>query len=99
MYYEFILVDQTTGEKRYTPSFNLDLIDQKLSTIITSNLKIPIIIAVSKMFFVLDSLNSLNKSVKGQKRVAGPSRQNTSVPASANTPQGKGKRTASRKQN
>ncbi len=31
-----ILVDSTTGEKRYTPNFNLEQIDQKLSTILTS---------------------------------------------------------------
>ena len=30
------LVDGATGEKRYTPSFNLDQIEQKLSTVLAS---------------------------------------------------------------
>ncbi|CAF0730750.1 unnamed protein product [Rotaria sordida] len=72
-------VDSQTGEKRYTPSFNLDQIDQKLGTILTN------------------SLNTLNKSVKQPKRPPGPSRQNTTVQSSANTPQSKTKRTSSRK--
>ncbi|CAF0857821.1 unnamed protein product [Rotaria sordida] len=74
-----IPVDSQTGEKRYTPSFNLDQIDQKLGTILTN------------------SLNTLNKSVKQPKRPPGPSRQNTTVQSSANTPQSKTKRTSSRK--
>lgn len=32
-----ILVDTATGDKRYTPNFNLEQIDQKLGTILTSN--------------------------------------------------------------
>jgi hypothetical protein len=31
------VVDSTSGEKRYTPNFHLDQVDQKLSTILTSN--------------------------------------------------------------
>ncbi|CAF2090731.1 unnamed protein product [Rotaria magnacalcarata] len=73
--------DIASGERRYTPSFNLDQIDQKLGTILTN------------------SLNALNKSVKNPKRIAGPSRQNTSVPASSSTPQTKAKRASNRKQN
>jgi hypothetical protein len=33
-----ILVDSATGEKRYTPNFNIDQIDQKLSIILTSKI-------------------------------------------------------------
>jgi hypothetical protein len=35
-YSQLILVDSATGEKRYTPNFNLDQIDQKLGTVLTS---------------------------------------------------------------
>lgn len=31
------LVDNVTGDKRYTPNFNIDQIDQRLSSILTSN--------------------------------------------------------------
>ncbi len=34
---KLILVDSATGDKRYTPNFNLEQIDQKLGTILTSN--------------------------------------------------------------
>ncbi|UJR10143.1 hypothetical protein I4U23_014360 [Adineta vaga] len=31
-------IDSTTGDKRYTPSFNIDQIDQKICTILTNSL-------------------------------------------------------------
>jgi hypothetical protein len=40
IYFCKILVDSATGEKRYTPNFNLDQIDQKVGTILTSNFKL-----------------------------------------------------------
>lgn len=48
--------------------------------------------------FLLDSLNTLNKSTK-TKRPTGTSRQNTIIQSSSNTPQSKSKRTLNRKQN
>jgi hypothetical protein len=33
----FILVDHVSGEKRYAAHFNIDQIDQRLNSILTSN--------------------------------------------------------------
>jgi hypothetical protein len=49
--------------------------------------------------FILDSLNTLNKSVSKPKRPTGTTRQSTTVPSSSNTPQSKTKKTSNRKQN
>jgi hypothetical protein len=49
--------------------------------------------------FILDSLNTLNKSVSKVKRPTGTTRQNTTAPSSSTTPQSKAKRTSNRKQN
>jgi len=50
--------------------------------------------------FILDSLNTLNKSVSKPKRPTGTTRQSTTVPSSSsNTPQSKAKKTSNRKQN
>jgi hypothetical protein len=45
------LVDSVTGEKRYTPNFNIEQIDPKLGTILTSNFKLFIIINNEKCLF------------------------------------------------
>lgn len=98
--YLWFIVDSVTGDKRYIPNFNVEQIDQRLSSILTS-----------KIFFfssikdpngnccILDSLNTLNKSVKSPGKRMPTVRQESKVQSSTNTPQSRSKRTSARKQN
>ena len=53
------LVDQTLGEKRYIPSFNLEQIDQKLMTIFTSKDRFRRVLNTSLLFRFVERLEQI----------------------------------------